>query len=153
MPSLYEVFMLPTLPNYLSCHNYRCFDGLNDAVCYHLDYIRVLQMYYCVFSMNLLQTYTCLFIDNRCVDKRKRYAFYKMTMHSPHSQNKTYKQLYKPGSGFGKFKNDSSHMILYIHVRKSYFQTSDFYTYCSVTYVIYNHNIINMHVLSLSPIN
>ena len=71
-----------------------------------------------------------------------------MTMHSPHSQNKTDKQLYKLGSWFGKFKKDSSHMILYIHVRKSYFQTSDIYTYCYVTYVIYNHNIINMHVLS-----
>ena len=43
--------------------------------------------------MNLLQTYTCLCIDNKCVDKRKRYAFYKMTMHSPHSQNKTDTQL------------------------------------------------------------
>ena len=103
--------------------------------------------------MNLLQTCTCLCIDNRCVDKRKRYAFYKMTKHSPHSQNKTDKQIYKLGSGFGKFKNDSSHIIFYIHVQKSYFQTSDFYTYCSVTYVIYNHNIINMHVLSLSHIN
>ena len=71
--------------------------------------------------MNLLQTYTCLCIDIRCVDKRKRYAFYKMTMHSPHSQNKTEKQLYKLDSGFGKFKNDSSHMILYTRVRKSYF--------------------------------
>ena len=39
-------------------------------------------------------------------------------------------------------------MILYIHVRKSYFQISDFYTYCSVIYVIYNHNIINMYVFS-----
>ena len=51
-------------------------------------------------------------------------------------------------------------MILYISVRKSYFQisdfytycsviyVSDFYTYCSVIYVIYNHNIINMYVLS-----
>ena len=39
-------------------------------------------------------------------------------------------------------------MILYIRVRKSYFQISDFYTYCSVIYVIYNHNIINMYVLS-----
>ena len=103
--------------------------------------------------MNLLQTYTCLCIDNRCVDKRKRSAFYKRTMHSPHSQNKTDKQLYKLGSGFGKFKKDSSHMILYICVQKSYFQTSDFYIYCSVTYVIFNHYIINMHVLSLSPIN
>ena len=37
-------------------------------------------------------------------------------------------------------------MILYIRVRKSYFQISDFYTYCSVIYVIYNHNIINMYV-------
>ena len=103
--------------------------------------------------MKRLQTYTCLCIDNRCVDKQKRYAFYKMTMHSPHSQNKTDKQLYKLGSGFGKFKKDSSHMILYIPVRKSYFQTSDFYTKCFVTYVIYNHNIINMHVLSVSLIN
>ena len=98
--------------------------------------------------MNLLQTYTCLCIDNRCVDKRKRYAFYKMTMHSPHSQIKLIRQLYKLGSGFGKFKKDSNHMILYIRVRKSYFQISDFNTYCSVTYVIYNHNIINMYVLS-----
>ena len=39
-------------------------------------------------------------------------------------------------------------MILYIRVRKSYFQISDFYTYCSVIYVIYNHNIIYMYVLS-----
>ena len=39
-------------------------------------------------------------------------------------------------------------MILYIRVQKSYFQISDFYTYCSVIYVIYNHNIINMFVLS-----
>ena len=69
-----------------------------------------------------------------------------MTSHSPHSQNKTDKQLYKLGSGFGKFKKDSNHMILYLCVRKSYFQTSDFYTYCSVTYVIYNHKIMNMHV-------
>ena len=107
--------------------------------------------------MNLLQTYNCLYVDNRCVDKRKRHAFYKMTMHSPHSQNKIDNQLYKLGSGFGQFKKGSnvisSHMILYIHVPKSYFQASDFYTYCSVTYIIYNHNIINMHVLSLSPIN
>ena len=56
------------------------------------------------FSMNLLQTFTCLCIDNRCVDKRKLYAFNQMTMHSPHSQNKTDKQLYKLGSGFGKLK-------------------------------------------------
>ena len=33
--------MLPTLPNYIS----RCFDGLHNAVWYHLDYIRVFQMY------------------------------------------------------------------------------------------------------------
>ena len=39
-------------------------------------------------------------------------------------------------------------MILYIRLRKSYFQISDFYTYCSVIYVIYNHTIINMYVLS-----
>ena len=39
-------------------------------------------------------------------------------------------------------------MILYIRVRKSYFQISDFHTYCSVIYVIYNHNIIKMYVLS-----
>ena len=45
MSSLYEIFMLPTLPNYISCHIHRCFDGLNDAVWYHLDYIRVLQIY------------------------------------------------------------------------------------------------------------
>ena len=45
MSSLYEIFMLPTLPNYLSCHIHRCFDGLHDAVWYHLEYIRVLQMY------------------------------------------------------------------------------------------------------------
>ena len=38
-------------------------------------------------------------------------------------------------------------MIVYIRVRKSYFQISDFYTYCSVIYVIYNHNIINTYVL------
>ena len=93
--------MLPALPNYLSCHIHRCFDGLHDAVWYHLDYIRVLS--YCVFfSMSLLQTYTCLWIDNRCEDKRKRYAFYKMTLHSPRGQNKTDKLLYKLGSGFGK---------------------------------------------------
>ena len=61
---------------------------------------------------------------------------------------KLIRQLYKMGSGFGKFKKDSNHMILYKRVRKSYFQISDFYTYCSVIYVIYNHNIINMHVLS-----
>ena len=71
-----------------------------------------------------------------------------MTMHSPHSQNKLIRQLYKLGSGFDKFKKDSDHMILYIRVRKSYFQISDFYTYCSVIYVIYNHKIINMYVLS-----
>ena len=39
-------------------------------------------------------------------------------------------------------------MILHIRVRKSYFQISDFYAYWSVIYVIYNHNIINMYVLS-----
>ena len=39
--------------------------------------------------MILLQTHTCICIDNRCVDKKKRYAFYKMTMRSPQSQNKT----------------------------------------------------------------
>ena len=39
-------------------------------------------------------------------------------------------------------------MILYIRVRKSYFQISDFYTDCSVIYVIYNHNIIKRYVLS-----
>ena len=39
-------------------------------------------------------------------------------------------------------------MILYIRVRKSYFQISDFYTYCSVIFVINNHNIIYMYVLS-----
>ena len=39
-------------------------------------------------------------------------------------------------------------MILYIRVRKSYCQISDFYTYCSVIYVIYNHKIIYMYVLS-----
>ena len=47
MSSLYEIFMLPALPNYLSCHIHRCFDGLHDAVWYHLDYIRVLS--YCFF--------------------------------------------------------------------------------------------------------
>ena len=50
--------------------------------------------------------------------------------------------------GLVNSKKDSDHMILYIRVRKSYFQISDFYTYCSVIYVIYNHNIINMYVLS-----
>ena len=88
--------MLTTLPNYLSCHIHRCFDGLHNAVWYHLDYFRVLQMYCPIvffFSIYLLQTYTCLCIDNRCVDKRKRYTFYKMTMHSPHSQNKTDKAV------------------------------------------------------------
>ena len=39
-------------------------------------------------------------------------------------------------------------MILYIRVRKSYFQISDFYMYFSVIYVIYNHNSIYMYVLS-----
>ena len=63
---------------------------------------------------------------------------------------KLMRQLYKLGSGFGKFKKDSNHMILYIRVRKSYFQihVSDFYTYCSVIYVIYNHYIFNMYALS-----
>ena len=61
---------------------------------------------------------------------------------------KLIRQLYKLGSGFAKFKKDSNSMILYILVRKSYFQISDFYTYCSVIYVIYNHNIIDMYVLS-----
>ena len=97
MSSLYVILMLPALPNYLSCHIYKCFDGLHNAVWYHLDYIRVLQMYcsiVCVFfSMNLLQMYTCLCIDKRYVDKQKRYAFYIMTMHSPHSQNKTNKAV------------------------------------------------------------
>ena len=90
MSSLYEILMLPTLPNDLSCYIHRCFDGLHNSVWYHLDYIRVLQMYCPIvfFSIDLLQTYTCLCTDNRCVDKRKRYAFYKMTMHSPRSQNK-----------------------------------------------------------------
>ena len=90
MFSLYEIAMLPTLPNYLSCHIHRCFDGLHNAVWYHLEYIRVSQFtVLCFFfSINLLQMYTCLYINNSCVDKRKRYAFYKMTMHSPHSQNK-----------------------------------------------------------------
>ena len=45
MSSLYEILMLPTLPNYLSCYIHRCFDGLHNTVWYHLDYIRVLQMY------------------------------------------------------------------------------------------------------------
>ena len=87
--------MLPTLPNYLSCHIDRCFDGLHNAVWNHLDYFRVLQMYCTIvfFSMNLLQMHTCLCIDNRCVDKKKRYAFHKMTMQSPHSQNKTNKAV------------------------------------------------------------
>ena len=39
-------------------------------------------------------------------------------------------------------------MILYVRERKSYFQISDFYTYCSVIYVIYDHNTISMYVLS-----
>ena len=67
--SLYEILMLPTLPNYLSCHIHRSFDGLHNVVWYHLDYFRVLQML-CpiVFFFNeLLQMYTCLCIDNRCV--------------------------------------------------------------------------------------
>ena len=92
--------MLPTLPNYLSCHIHRCLDGLHNAVWYHLYNIRELQMYcpFVLFLMNLLQTYTCLCTDNRCVDKRcvdkrKQYAFYKMTMHSPHSQKKTDKAV------------------------------------------------------------
>ena len=88
--------MLPTLPNYLSCHIHRCFDGLLNAVWYHLDYIRVLQMYCPTvfsFSIKLLQTHTCLCIDNICVDKRERYEFYKMTMHLPHSRNKTDKAV------------------------------------------------------------
>ena len=117
--------MLPTLPNYFfkSCHIHRCFDGLHNAVWYHLDYIRVLEMYCPIvcffFSMKLLQIYTYLCIDNRCADKRKRYAFYKMTMHSPY-RIKLIRQLYKLGSGFGKFKKDSNHMILYIRVRKNH---------------------------------
>ena len=41
--------------------------------------------------MNVLQTYTCLCIDNRCVDKRTGQG--QMTMHSPHSQNKTDKAV------------------------------------------------------------
>ena len=45
MSSLYEILMLPTLQNYLSCHIPSCFDGLHIEVWYHLDYIRVLQMY------------------------------------------------------------------------------------------------------------
>ena len=89
--------MLHTLPNYLSCHIHRCYDGLHNAVWYHLDLYSSIAnvLSYCVFSMNLLQTYPCLpvCIDNRCVDKRKRYAFYKMTMHSPKSQNKTDKAV------------------------------------------------------------
>ena len=88
--------MLHTLPNYLSCYINRCFDGLHNAVWYHLDYIRVLQLcipIVCFSPMILLQTYTCLCIDNRCVDKRKGYAFYKMTMRSPHCQNKTDKAV------------------------------------------------------------
>ena len=65
---------------------------------------------------------------------------------------KLIRQLYKLGNRFGKFKKDSNHMILNIRVRKSYilFQISDFYTYCSVIYVIYNHNIINMYMYVLS---
>ena len=39
-------------------------------------------------------------------------------------------------------------MIFFIRVRKSYFQISDFYTYCSVIYVIYNHKIVDMYDLS-----
>ena len=121
MSSLYEILMLPTLPNYLSCHSHRCFNGLHNAVWIHL-----LQMYCPIvffFSINLLQMHTCLCIDNRCVDKRKRYAFHKMTTHSPHSQNNLIRQLYQLGSGFGKFKKYSNHMILYIRVRKSYLNT------------------------------
>ena len=67
---------------------------------------------------------------------------------SYHLSKKLIRQLYKLGNGFGKFKKDSNRMILYIRVRKSYFQISDFYAYCSVIYVTYNHNIINMYVLS-----
>ena len=86
--------MLPTLPNYLSCHIHRCFDGLHNAVWYHLDYIRVLQMYWPIVFFNEPFTNVYMFMhSNRCVDKRNRYAFYKMTMHSPHSQNKTYKAV------------------------------------------------------------
>ena len=44
--------MLPMLPNYLSGHIHRCFDGLHIEVWYHLDYnypsiANVLS--YCVF--------------------------------------------------------------------------------------------------------
>ena len=88
--------MLPTLPNCLSCHIHRCFDGQHSAVWYHLDYIRVLQMYCPIVFFNEPFTNVYMFIisiDNRCLDKRKRYAFYKMTMHSPHSQNKTDKPV------------------------------------------------------------
>ena len=100
MSSLYDFLMLPTLPNYLSCHIHRCFDGLHNAVWYHLtifEYCKCTVLLYC-FLMNRLQKYTCLCIDNRCVDKRcvdkrKQYAFYKMKMHSPHSQNKTDKAV------------------------------------------------------------
>ena len=54
--------------------------------------------------------------------------------------------------GLVNSKKDSNQMILYIRVRKSYFQIlSVFYTYCSVIYVIYNHNIINMYILSYHP--
>ena len=39
-------------------------------------------------------------------------------------------------------------MILYIMFAKINFQIGNFYTYCSVIYVIYTHNIISMNVLS-----
>ena len=50
--------------------------------------------------------------------------------------------------GLVNSKKDSNHMILYIRVRKSYFQISDFYIYNYVIYVIYNQNFINMYVLA-----
>ena len=61
---------------------------------------------------------------------------------------KLIRQLYKLGSGLCKFKKDSKLYDCVHTCAKTYFQISDFYTYCSVIYVIYNRNIINMYVLS-----
>ena len=39
-------------------------------------------------------------------------------------------------------------IVSMVSEQASYFQISDIYTYCSVIYVIYTHNIINIYVLS-----
>ena len=48
--------------------------------------------------------------------------------------------------GLFNSKKDGNHMILYISVK--IILPNDFYTYCSVIYVTYNHNIIDMYILS-----